>query len=284
VTVLRDGRTIGTHAVAEITPDELIREMVGRSLDDTFPKVPAPVGAAALELRGVSRKGVLHDVSFAVRRGEVVALAGLIGAGRTEIVRCLFGADPFDAGEILLDGKPFRPRTPRRAIRAGIGLVPEDRKGQGLVLPMAVRENITLAALDRMSTAGAIAFGRERQSANEFVRTLGIRTPSVEQRTSDLSGGNQQKVVLAKWLLRDSKVLILDEPTRGIDVGAKVEIYQLMNRLAAQGAAILMISSELPEVLGMADRIVVIRQGRVAGELSRADATQEKVGRLAVGA
>jgi ribose transport system ATP-binding protein len=304
ITVLRDGRTVATHRAADIDSDTLVREMVGRSLGENFPKrnpdseLPSPkrgtsvwpeghypsAGAPLLEIRGLTRKGILDEINLTVDAGEIVALAGLVGAGRTEIARCLFGADPIDCGEIYLKGERFIPKSPLHAIRAGIGFVTEDRKEQGLVLPMTIRENITLAALDRVSNAGAITGRRERSAAAEFVRRLDIRTPSVEQVVGNLSGGNQQKVVLAKWLFRNTKLLILDEPTRGIDIGAKVEIYRLMHDLADQGVGILMISSELPEVLGMADRIVVIREGRVAGEVPRADATQELVGRLAVGA
>lgn len=283
ITVLRDGRTVGTVDTKDVTPDALIKMMVGRTLEDNFPKVAVAQGPAVLEVKGLARRGVIDDISFSVHAGEVVALAGLVGSGRTEIARCLFGADQFDSGEIRLNGEPLSLRGPRDAIRAGIGLVTEDRKAQGLVLGLTVRENITLAALPSMTTAGFIEAGREVASAKEYVKSLGVRTPSIEQRVKNLSGGNQQKVVLAKWLLTHSKVLILDEPTRGIDVGAKVEIYQLMNRLAAEGVGLLMISSELPEVLGMADRILVMREGRLVGEMSRADATQEKIGQLAVG-
>lgn len=210
-------------------------------------------------------------------------MAGLVGSGRTEIARCLFGADSFDSGEIRLEGQKLTLHGPQDAICAGIGLVTEDRKEQGLVLGLTVRENTTLAALPSLTPMGFIQSKREVAVSQEYVKNLGVRTPSIEQKVKNLSGGNQQKVVLSKWLLTNSKVLILDEPTRGIDVGAKVEIYQLMNRLVAQGIGLIMISSELPEVLGMADRILVMRQGRLVGEMSRADATQEKVGELAVG-
>ncbi|MCW3061412.1 MAG: ABC-type sugar transport system, ATPase component [Capsulimonas sp.] len=284
VTVLRDGKTIKTHKMSETTPEILIGEMVGRSLESNFPKVVAPVGKSVLTVSGLNRKGVLRDINLTVNAGEVVALAGLVGSGRTEIARCIFGADPYDSGTFTLDGQPYKPKSPHHATHAGIGFVTEDRKGQGLILPMSVRENTTLASLDLVSSIGKISFKREREAASKYVTSLRTRTPSVEQRVGNLSGGNQQKVVLAKWLFRNTKLLILDEPTRGIDVGAKVEIYQLINELAAQGIGILMISSELPEVLGMADRILVINQGRVAGELNRDEATQEKVGALAVGA
>ena len=234
-------------------------------------------------MRGLTRRGVLHDINLTVHAGEIVALAGLVGAGRTEIARCIFGADKFDAGEIVLNGTPLRLSSPRDAIHAGIGMVTEDRKVQGLVLEMTVRANTSLAALSTLAQGGFINRGRENAVAEEYVQSLGTRTPTIEQRVKNLSGGNQQKVVLSKWLFTHSKLLIMDEPTRGIDVGAKAEIYRLMNRLTADGIGILMISSELPEVLGMADRILVIREGRIAGEMSRAEATQEKIGHLVLG-
>lgn len=282
VTIMRDGKTVGVSRIGEVSREDLVRTMVGRSLDETFPTAPVLPGKPVLQVKGLSRPGVLHNISFTVHAGEVVALAGLVGAGRTEIARCLFGADPFSSGEFLLDGKPFTPRSPGHAIRAGIGFVTEDRKDQGLVLPMTIRENISLASMNKFSRAGFITRSREAHQAQEGVRRLRVRTPSVEQKAGNLSGGNQQKVVIAKWLETPLKLLILDEPTRGIDVGAKREIYLIMHELLAQGAAILMISSELPEVLGMADRILVVREGRIAGELARAEATQEKVGRLAL--
>jgi ribose transport system ATP-binding protein len=282
ITVLRDGKTIGTVNTSEVTPDQLIKMMVGRTLEENFPKVASAPGSVVLEVQGLAAPSV-HNVSFTVRAGEVVALAGLVGSGRTEIARCIFGADPYDSGEIKIEGELLAAHGPGEAIEAGIGLVTEDRKGQGLVLDLTVRENATLAALPTMASRGFVRRSEERAKAQEYVQLLGVRTPSIEQRVKNLSGGNQQKVVLSKWLLTHSKLLILDEPTRGIDVGAKVEIYQLMNRLAAQGIGILMISSELPEVLGMADRILVMREGHLVGELSRAEATQERIGELAVG-
>ena len=282
VTVLRDGHVVGSSPIGEIGRDDVLRLMVGRDLDETYPKEHATLGKPVLDVRHLSRRGVLEDINFTVRAGEVVALAGLVGAGRTEIARCLFGADTWSAGEMLLDGVPFVPKSPHDAIAAGIGFVTEDRKEQGVVLNLTVRENVSLASLPKVSRAGFVRKGAERAEAQESVTRLRVRTPSVEQRVGNLSGGNQQKVILAKWLQIPLKLLILDEPTRGIDVGAKREIYQIMNELAARGVAILMISSELPEVLGMADRIVVIRDGRVAGALDRAEATQEKVGALAL--
>ncbi len=283
VTVLRDGKLISTDPMSTLTRDEIIRRMVGRPLTSQFPKRPAELGPVVLDVEHLHRAGVIEDVSFTVRAGEVVGLSGLVGAGRTEVARAIFGADAFEAGEVRVDGRPLRLRHPADAVRAGIGLVTEDRKAQGLVLGMVVRENTTLANLGAVSRAGFIQGAKEATAADRFVRDLDIRTPSIEQTTRNLSGGNQQKVVLAKWLFTDAKVLIFDEPTRGIDVGAKTEIYELMNQLAERGAAILMISSELDEILGMSDRILVMHEGRLAGELSRAEATAERVMRLATG-
>ncbi len=294
VTVLRDGHNVGEAPIAEISADWMVRTMVGRELGDLFQKEAAAVAvdaAPALEVRGLGRTGtmrdasaiVLDDVSLTVRSGEIVGLAGLVGSGRTEVVRALFGADSFDRGQVLVDGQPVVIRSPRDAIRHGIGLVPEDRKTQALVLDLTVRENITLASLSRLVRSGFVRLRAERARAREFVQALGIRTPSLEQRVVNLSGGNQQKVVIAKWLALRPRVLIMDEPTRGIDIGAKAEVHHLMSELAGQGVAILMISSELPEVLGMSDRILVMRRGRIAGELSRAEATQERIMALATG-
>ena len=282
VTVLRDGKIVGSAPVAEIGRDDVVRLMVGRDLDETYPKEVLDAGRPVLEVKNLNRRGVLDDISFSVHAGEVVALAGLVGSGRTEIARCLFGADPWTSGDVLLDGKPFHPRSPSDAIKAGVGFVTEDRKEQGVVLSLPVRENISLASLQKVSGFGFVRRSAERAEAQASVSRLRVRTPSVEQRVGNLSGGNQQKVVLGKWLETPLKLLILDEPTRGIDVGAKREIYGIMNSLARDGVAILMISSELPEVLGMADRIIVVRDGRVAGSLPRAEATQEKVGQLAL--
>lgn len=283
VTVLRDGTTVGTRAIADVTPGTLIQMMVGRTLDEGYPKDVHATDETLLEVKGLTRRGVLDNINLTVRKGEIVALAGLVGAGRTEIARCIFGADPFDSGEVRLENTPLVLRSPEDAIRAGIGMVTEDRKTQGLVLGMSVRENTSLAALRSLTKAGFVDRPQENALAQEYVTRLGTRTPSVEQRVRNLSGGNQQKVVLSKWLLTHSKLLIVDEPTRGIDVGAKAEIYRLMNTLTKTGLGILMISSELPEVLGMADRTYVVREGRIVGELSRAEATQEKIGLLALG-
>ena len=283
VTVLRDGKLVATKPVSETDRDDIIHMMVGRELKEKIPKVVAEHGEVALEAKGLNRVGALKDINFTVRHGEVLGLAGLVGAGRTEVARAIFGADPIDSGEIVLDGKPVTIRSPKDAIRLGIGLVTEDRKALGLILGMALRENVTLANLGPLSRLGFVSRRRERDVASRFVEDLMIKTPSVEQAVQNLSGGNQQKVVLAKWLYTQSKVLIFDEPTRGIDVGAKTEIYQLMNRLAEHGVAIIMISSELPEILGMSDRILVMHEGENAGELSRDEATQEKIMSLATG-
>ncbi len=293
ITVLRDGQNAGELTVAEATPEKIVRLMVGRNLDDLYRKEeaetirPEPV----LEVRHLGRTGsardaseiVLEDVSLELRPGEIVGLAGLVGSGRTELARAIFGADRFDRGEVRIEGRPVTIRSPRDAIRQGIGLVPEDRKAQALVLKLAVRENMSLSALGRLTRLGFVRLGLERRLAREFVDVLQIRTPSLEQQVVNLSGGNQQKVVIAKWLVLQPRVLIMDEPTRGIDIGAKAEVHGLMTKLAKQGVAILMISSELPEVLGMSDRVLVMREGRIAGELPRREATQERIMALATG-
>ena len=283
VTILRDGRWVATEKVADLDRDQIIRYMVGRELKDIIPKAPAAVKEPALRVVHLNRTGVLHDINLTVHCGEVLGLAGLVGAGRTEVARAIFGADPIDSGRIELFGKPVRIHSPESAIRHGIGLITEDRKAQGLILGMAVRENTTLANLAALSRFGFVCRAKEREAATKYVKDLRVRTPTIEQAVQNLSGGNQQKVVLAKWLFTKSKILLFDEPTRGIDVGAKTEIYQLINQLAAEGVAIIMISSELPEILGMSDRILVMHEGRIAGELSRAEATQEKIMHLATG-
>lgn len=283
ITVLRDGKYVGTKKVEETNRDEVITMMVGREIKEKIPKRPAKIGDEILRVGGLTRKGVFSDITFSLRKGEILGLAGLVGSGRTEIARAIFGADPIDSGKIYLEGKEVKIRSPQDAIRLGIGLLTEDRKRYGLVLPMTVRENTTLANLMEVAMRGFINFSRERAVAKRYVDELAIKTPSVEQLARNLSGGTQQKLVLAKWLFTKSKVLIFDEPTRGIDVGAKVEIYELMNQLAERGVGIIMISSELPEVLGMSDRILVIHEGKIAGELMREEATQEKIMQLATG-
>ena len=284
VTVLRDGEHVGTKPIGEFTRDSMIELMVGRSLDQEFPKAAAELGEERLVVRGLSRGRRVREVSFGVRRGEVLGLTGLVGAGRTETARLIFGADRREAGIITLDGKTLRLRSPREAVAAGICLLTEDRKTQGLVLGRSVRENFGLPNLASFAWLGFIDQKREAEALEVHVGKLQIKLSSVDQSVGTLSGGNQQKVVLAKWLERNAEVIIFDEPTRGIDVGAKYEIYQLINRLAAAGKAILMISSELPEVLGMSDRILVMHEGRVTGEITDvAGATQADIMQLAVG-
>ena len=284
VTVLRDGRHVDTRDIGQIAREPLIELMVGRKLEQEFPKRTLAIGPPRLVVKDLCRGRKVRSVSFAVRRGEVLGLTGLMGAGRTETVRLLFGADQPDSGTIELDGKPLRLANPRDAIRAGIGFLTEDRKAQGLVLGQSVRENFGLPNLARFERWGFVQEQQERDALAGYVRSLGIKIPHQEQLAKNLSGGNQQKVVLAKWLERNCEVILFDEPTRGIDVGAKFEVYLLINQLAAQGKAILMISSELPEMLGMSDRILVMHEGRVSGEITDvANATQEQIMDLAMG-
>jgi rhamnose transport system ATP-binding protein len=284
VTVLRDGASVGTRPISEVDRRELIRMMVGREITAIFPKQTVPLGDVVLRLERVGcRQSGVHEVSFEVRAGEIVGLAGLVGAGRTEQARILFGLTPADAGVIEWRGKPTSIRSPAQAAQLGIAYVPEDRRRHGVILEMPVATNATLSVLNRISTNGWINFRRERALAGEYVKRLSIKTASLATPVGDLSGGNQQKVSVARWLATEPKLLILDEPTQGIDVGAKAEIHRLMCELAGRGMAILMISSELPEILGMSDRIVVMHGGTVSGILDRADATQEKVLALALG-
>jgi len=283
VTVLRDGEHVATRPVADVTRDELIEMMVGRKLENEFPKQPAPIGPDRLVVRGLSRGAKVRNVSLSVRRGEVLALTGLVGSGRTETARLIFGADRPDAGSLELDGEPLAMRSPRDAIRHGICFLTEDRKAQGLVLCHSTRENFGLPNLAHLTRLGFVRRAEERAALGRYTESLRIRMADPEAPVRNLSGGNQQKVVLAKWLESNSEIIIFDEPTRGIDVGAKYEIYLLMNALAAQGKAIVMISSELPEVLGMADRILVMHEGRISGEITDvAHATQEQILDLAV--
>ncbi|WP_067825723.1 sugar ABC transporter ATP-binding protein [Actinomadura kijaniata] len=281
VTVLRDGRSVG-RVPADTPEPELVRLMVGRSIEQQYPRERPGAGEPLLRVRGLRRAGVFEDVSFEVRAGEVVGLAGLVGAGRTEVARAVFGADPYDGGEVEVDGAPLRGGDVHAAMEAGLGLVPEDRKGQGLVLDADVAENLGLVTLNRAVRGGFVDRAGQRRRAAAMAGDLKVRMSGLHQPVRTLSGGNQQKVVIGKWLMADARVLILDEPTRGVDVGAKVEIYRLINSLTAAGHAVLMISSDLPEVLGMSDRVLVMARGRLAGELPAGEATQDAVMALAV--
>ncbi len=283
VTVLRDGRFVGTHEVNEISRAELIREMVGRELNEQFPKQKAVVGEELLRVEGLSTRGMVSDVSFSLRRGEVLGISGLLGSGRTELASALFGAGKIDSGSIFVRGRHCHIRSPRAAIDLGLGYLTEDRKSRGLILDLSVKDNICLPSVNRFSRFGIMQADREEEAAGRYRRELRIKTPSLNQKVVYLSGGNQQKVILGKWLCLEAEILIFDEPTRGIDVGAKVEIYQLINQLAARGAGIIMISSELPEILGMSDRILVMSRGKIVGEFSSAEATQEKILHCALG-
>jgi len=276
-TVLRDGQLVSTQPTAELTTPSLIQLMVGRDLADHDPKKPVEIGDEILRVEGLTRHGVFEDVSFSARAGEIVGLAGLVGAGRTEVVRGIFGADPLDRGNVYIRDEEVSIKSPRDAIDHGIALLTEDRKSQGLVLLFDVRENITLPVLDRLTRTQLTDTAREREIAAGFIDRLAIKASSQEQQAMNLSGGTQQKVVLSKWLAAEARVIIFDEPTRGIDVGAKAEIYEIMNELAAQGDTIVMVSSELPEVMAMSDRILVMAGGRIRGELSRTEATQERI-------
>jgi rhamnose transport system ATP-binding protein len=284
VTVLRDGEVTHDGATKDLTSDELVRRMVGRELSQLFPKLDADIGAPVLKVSRLTREGVFVDVSLEVRRGEIVGLAGLVGAGRSEVARAIFGIDKPDAGHVEVDGKPLPPGSPRAAMRAGVGLVPEDRRQQGLVMELSIERNMGLTRLQALAgRLGLISGGAERKLAAHWAERLQLKFHRLADPVGFLSGGNQQKVVLGKWLATGPKVLIIDEPTRGIDVGTKAEVHRLMSELAAQGLAVLMISSELPEVLGMADRVLVMHEGRLVRELSRSEADEESVVRAATG-
>ncbi|MFT4229287.1 MAG: sugar ABC transporter ATP-binding protein [Microbacterium sp.] len=277
VTVMRDGAYVATTAIADTTVDELVRQMVGRDVTELFPKQRVPIGDPLLEVSGLTSPGVFHDITFTVRSGEIVALAGLVGAGRSEVARAVFGVDAYREGSVRLHGKPVPRSSPTEAMRAGLALVPEDRRRQGLVIESAVGRNITLGIRRQLARLGLITSGVENRAAREWASRLEVKTHALDTVASTLSGGNQQKVVLAKWLATDPRVLIIDEPTRGIDVGTKSEVHRLLSQLAGEGMGILMISSELPEVLGMADRILVMREGRITAEIDRSQATSENV-------
>ena len=283
VTVLKDGRYVDTRRVADVTMDDLVRLMVGRDLVDVFPKRRTKPGEVVLEVSGLAQPKLARDVSFSVRSGEIVSLAGITGSGRTEVARVIFGADKATSGQMRLGGQPYRPRSPRDAINHGVALVNEDRKKEGLLLKLQVFFNITVSGLDRLARYRVLRLKEEKSLVAKWIESLRIKTPGQNFMVVNMSGGNQQKVVLARWLSLGIKVFIMDEPTRGIDVGSKAEIYQIMSDLAEQGVAIIMISSELPEVLGMSDRVIVMREGRTVKEINRAEATEELVMQYAVG-
>jgi ABC-type sugar transport system ATPase subunit len=283
ITVIRDGRHVATAPAAELQPDELVRLMVGRPVSQLFARTPAPVGDVALELRGLTREGEFADVDLTLRRGEVVTLAGLIGAGRTELAQTVFGLRAPDRGEILVDGRPVEIGSPEEALARGIAYVPEERRSQGLVLPFSISWNIASSSLRSLSRLGFVQRRGERDLAARYAQSLSIRGAGLADPVQRLSGGNQQKVLVAKSLAREPAILLLDEPTRGVDIGAKAEIYGLIDDLARQGRAILVISSELAEVLALGDRVVVLREGRVVAELARGEVTQEAVGAAAAG-
>ncbi|WP_027346962.1 sugar ABC transporter ATP-binding protein [Hamadaea tsunoensis] len=283
ITVMRDGQWISTDPAAELTVDQAVRRMVGREVSTLFPKQQTTVGDPRLEVRGLTRHGVFADVGFTVRAGEIVALAGLVGAGRSEVSRAVFGVDRYDAGEVLVDGRRLPNGDTGAAIRAGLALVPEDRRQQGLVMELSVERNATLPRRWSLSWGGLLLGGAERRSAATWTQALRVKAARLADPVSTLSGGNQQKVVLAKWLATSPRVLIVDEPTRGIDIGTKAEVHRLLSQLAADGVAVLMVSSELPEVLGMADRVLVMHEGRLAADIPRDRADEESVMLAATG-
>ena len=277
VTVMRDGAYIATSAIADTSVEEIVHQMVGREVTELFPKQETTVGAPLLVVENLTSPGVFHDISFTVRAGEIVGLAGLVGAGRSEVVRAVFGVDPYREGSVTMQGARIPRSRPTEAMRAGLALVPEDRRKQGLVIESGVGGNITLSIRRQLAKLGFLTTGIENRAAREWATRLEVKTHALDTVAATLSGGNQQKVVLAKWLATQPKVLIIDEPTRGIDVGTKSEVHRLLSELAGQGMGILMISSELPEVLGMADRVLVMREGRITAEIARAEATSENV-------
>ncbi|MFJ3696279.1 sugar ABC transporter ATP-binding protein [Streptomyces sp. NPDC090052] len=283
VTTLRDGRLVATELLDGLTEDDLVRRMVGRDLGELYPKQPAALGETALSVSRLTREGVFRDISFDVRRGEIVALAGLVGAGRSEVVQAVFGVDRADAGEVTVNGRKLPPGSPTAAMDAGIALVPEDRRQRGLVMEMSIERNIGLTGLGSLGRAGLVRRRLETARAADWAVRLQLKYSRLGAGVGVLSGGNQQKVVLAKWLATEPDVLIIDEPTRGIDVGTKAEVHRLLSGLAAEGLAVLMVSSDLPEVLGMADRVLVMREGRLVAEIPRSGATEESVMAAAAG-
>ncbi|ROO86516.1 monosaccharide ABC transporter ATP-binding protein (CUT2 family) [Actinocorallia herbida] len=283
VTTLRDGAWIASERIEELDEDKLVNRMVGRDLDELYPKQDVVPGEVALKVSRLTREGTFTDVSFDVRRGEIVALAGLVGAGRTEVARAIFGIDRWDAGSVEVAGSPLKNSSPTGAMAAGVALVPEDRRQQGLVMEMSIERNLGLTRLKALSKGPFISRAAEHANAADWAVRLQLKYGKATDHVGVLSGGNQQKVVLAKWLATDPSVLIVDEPTRGIDVGTKAEVHRLLSELAAQGLAVLMISSDLPEVIGMADRVLVMHEGRITAEIPRAEATEESIMSAATG-
>jgi len=284
ITVLRDGRFVSSHPAAEVTPESAIRDMVGRHMDDFFAKSATERGDLLLSVRHLSKENVFHDINFDVRAGEVVGFAGLVGSRRTDVALSLFGIETADSGSIIFDGQTVNVRSPQQAAKLGIAYVTEDRRQLGLTMPMSITTNISLPMLrSYLNRVGLVQRKEEKKTAESFRERLNIRAASMEQTAGTLSGGNQQKVVLSKWLNTQPRLLILDEPTRGIDVGAKAEVHHIIDELAQQGMGIIMISSDLPEVLAMSDRIVVMREGRQMAILDRSEATQERVMTAAMG-
>ncbi len=277
VTVMRDGSYVDTRRIDATSPSELVSLMVGRDVDDLFPKVAATIGEPVLQVRGLNRAGVFHDVDLEVRAGEIVGLAGLVGAGRSEVARAVFGVDPYDSGSVSISGQDVKAHDPRAAIRAGMAFIPEDRRKQGLVIDSSVSRNVAGVIRRGIAKGGLVTAGMENKAAGPWASRLEVKTSALDMNAATMSGGNQQKVVIAKWLATEPRLLIIDEPTRGIDVGTKAEVHRLLSELAGQGLAILMISSELPEVLGMADRVLVLCEGRITAALDRAEATPEAV-------
>ncbi len=283
ITVLRDGSYIGVKNIPETNMNEIVKMMIGREIGERYPSRDVKIGKEVLKVKGLTRKGTFHDVSFSVRAGEVLGVSGLMGAGRTEIMQAVFGNLSYESGTIEIDGEEVKISNPRQAMEHGIGFITEDRKTEGLMLDKSIRENISLCNLGRISKSSVISKEAEKDMVAEAIKDLHIKCFGPFHECNNLSGGNQQKVVLAKWILTNPKILILDEPTRGVDIGAKKEIYNIINKLAAQGVAIIMVSSELPEVLGMSDNIMVVREGEVRGIISYEEANQERVMTLATG-
>jgi ABC-type sugar transport system ATPase subunit len=282
VTVLRDGAHVATRNVSEVDKAELIRLMVGRDVMEEYEAREGELGEAILTVENLSRAGAFQDISFAVRAGEIVGLAGLVGAGRSEVARAIFGVDEYDAGTVKIDGLALRPGDVRAAVAQGIALVPEDRQHQGLILPMTVGQNLTLAVLKTLARGVGRDKGGEKATVEKLMQDLAVRAAGADIPAQSLSGGNQQKLVLGKWLAAQPRILILDEPTRGVDVGARAEVYRLIRNLAGQGMATLVISSDLPEILALCDRILVMREGKISGEMPRSEATPEKILELAL--